>query len=194
MHNSHFVIQFSHRMAPILRRLPALGLLAMPLLLISASPAPSIDLSRTSGTPGTALIIHGTGFPPGEIVALYIDQPDPYLVNPPPGPRAGADGTITESVKWPGKSYDVSHAVDPSKPGVHTVCGDTGYPGNPNTIAVKACAQFTVIGASPTPTPLAGSDGGPSLPLPLPLIGVAIVVVLALAIGGQIWLQRQSKT
>jgi hypothetical protein len=193
VHNSHFVIRFPDHKTLILRRLAAVALLAMPLLLIGASPAPSIDLSRTSGTPGTTLVIHATGFPPGEIVALYIDQPNPYLVNPPPGPRAGTDGTITDSFTWPGKSYDVSHVVDPSKPGVHTVCGDTGYPGSDQPVSVKACAQFTVVGPSPTPTPPAGSDGGPNLPLPIPIIGAAIVVVLALAIGGQVWLQRQSK-
>ena len=162
-------------------------------MLIAASPAPEIDLSRTSGTPGTQLVIRGTGFPPGEIVALYIDQPNPYLyVEKPPGPRAGADGTINVSIKWPGNSYDVSHAVDPSKPGVHTVCGDTGYPGSAQPVAAKACAQFTVIGPSPAATPPAAQDRGPSLPLPI--IGGAIVLVLALAIGGQVWLRRQSKT
>jgi hypothetical protein len=190
VHNAHFVIRISDGTTLIVKRLAAIALLAMPLLLIGATPAPLIDLSRTTGMPGTPLIIHGTGFPPGEVVALYIDQPNPYLyLNPPPGPRAGADGTITDSLKWPGKFYDVSHVVDPSKPGVHTVCGDTGYPGSNQAVAVKACAQFIVLGPSPTPGP--GSDQGPSLPLPI--IGAAIVVVLGLAIGGQIWMQRQAK-
>ncbi len=163
----------------------------LPLTALAASqPSPSIDLTRTSGSPGTPLIIHGSGFPVGAVVALYIDQPNPYLyLNPPPGPRAGADGTFTDSFKWPGRFYDINHVVDPSKPGVHIVCGDTGYPGNANSVAVKACAQFTVIG--PSPTPGIGSVQGTGLPLPV--IGAAIVFVIVLGIGGQVWMQRQSK-
>src|SRR5438045_8332521 len=174
-----------------------LGLVAMASIglasTVGAATAPTIILSDISGPVGTPVTVTGSGFPPGEVVALYIDQPDPYLyLNPPPGPRAKADGTFAAQFKWPGANYDTNHRVDPTKPGVHEVCGDTGYPGNPNSVAVKACAQFTVVGVSPTPTPAAGSDQGPSLPLPI--IGAAIVLVLALAIGGQVWLQRQSKT
>jgi hypothetical protein len=156
----------------------------------ASTAAPAIDLSKTSGSPGTPLIIHGTGFPPGEIVALYIDRPNPYLyLNPPPGPRAGADGSFTDSLKWPGNFYDTGHVVDPSRPGVHSVCGDTGYPESNQPIAVKACTDFNVIGPSPTPGP--APDQGPSLPLPI--IAAAIAVVLGLAIGGQVWMQRQAK-
>lgn len=168
----------------------------IPCLLLGpfASPtSPSITLSPSSARTGAVVIIHGTQFPPGEIVALYIDQPNPYVyVEQPPGLRAGADGTINVSIKWPGSSYDVSHAVDPSRPGVHTVCGDTGYPGSSQAVAVKACTQFTVIGPSPTPTQPVAQDQGPSLPVPV--IVAAIVIVLVLGIGGQVWLQRQSKT
>src|SRR5256885_3399124 len=143
-------------------------------------PSPTIDLTKTNGTPGTPLIIHGTGFPPGEIVALYIDQPNPYLyLNPPPGPRADAHGEITDSLKWPGSFYDQNHHIDPSKPGVHQVCGDTGYPGSTQAVQVKACADFTVPGPSPAP---ALSDQFPSLPLPV--IGAAIAIVIALGVAG----------
>ena len=174
-----------------LKRLLIVGeLLPLALLVIAASTGtPTLNVTRSTGTPGAPLIIHGTGFPPGEVVALYIDQPNPYLyLNPPPGPIADSTGSFTDSLKWPGAFYDPSKHVDPSKPGVHSVCGDTGYPGSTQPIAVKACTDFTVLGATATPP---ASDGGPSLPLPI--IGAGIVVVIILGIAGQ-WLMTRSSS
>ena len=150
----------------------------------------SIDISRLSGLPRTPLILHGTGFPPSEVVAIYIDQPNPYwYLARPPGPTADARGEFTVSLMWPGPNYDISKRVDPTKPGVHLVCGDTGYPGSSPPILARACTQFTVPG--PSPVAATGADQLPSLPLPL--IAAAIVIVLVLGVAGQWWMQRQSK-
>src|SRR2546428_11530218 len=105
---------------------------ALPSVLNDASPtpvlAPSITLSVTSGKPGTPVKISGSGFPPGEIVALYVDLADPYIGSSPPGPRADAQGKIQDSFLWPDQKYDAHHRVDPSKTRPHLVCGDTAYP------------------------------------------------------------------
>lgn len=155
------------------------------------SPAASIELSKTSGPSQTSLIVRGTGFPPGEVVALYIDRANPYwYITRPPGPTADARGEFDVSLKWPGSNYDPFKKVDPTKPGVHLVCGDTGYPGSSQLIAVKACTQFTVPG--PSPTPAAGPDQLPNLPLPVIIAAIAIVIVLA--VGGQWWMQRQGSS
>lgn len=161
------------------------------LLLPLASPnSPTIALGPVTGQTATSVTIHGTGFPPGEVVAIYIDQANPYwYIARPPGPTADPSGEINVSLKWPGSNYDPAKRVDPTKPGVHLVCADTSYPGNNQPIAAKACAQFTVPG--PSPTPGTGPDQLPSLPLPI--IGGAIVLVLALGIAGQWWMQRQVK-
>jgi hypothetical protein len=157
---------------------------------VSDAKGAAIDLTRSSGGPGTALIIHGTGFPPGEVVALYIDHPNPYLyLNPPPGPIAATDGTVTDSLKWPGKNYDSSHQIDPTLAGTHLVCGDTGYPDSHQAVSVKACAPFDVLGPSPSPGQTGTGSG-----LPLPLVAVVVVAVIGLAVGGQWLMTRGSQT
>jgi hypothetical protein len=146
------------------------------------APAPAgLSLSVTTGAPGTPVTISGNGFPRGEVVALYVDVPGPYLFNP--GPRADSSGAITAAIVWPDKNYDTTHHLDPSTPGPHTICGDTGYPGSTQPIAAKACATFNVL-AVPSPssatiqsaTPAAAPAGSPTGTV---LVVVAIMIVLA---------------
>src|ERR1700693_563332 len=77
-------------------------------------PAAGMTVSPTAGSAGTPLVITGSGFPVGEIVSIYIDAAGPYLPNPPPGPRADAQGAIRVSAKWPAKNYDPAGRVDPT--------------------------------------------------------------------------------
>lgn len=143
----------------------------------SAIPAAQLALSVASGSTGTPLRISGNGFPPGEIVAIYIDAAGPYVANPPPGPRADAQGTIQVSITWPGKNYDVSNHVDPTIPGPHTVCGDTAYPGSIQRIPARGCAQFIVVPLSPSPaaSPTISSSGFPVGTVFAVFIGVMIL-------------------
>lgn len=155
--------------------------LSGPIGALAASPA--ITLSTSSGQTGTSIDVRGTGFPPNEIVALYIDQPGPYLSFP--GPRADGSGSFHMTFAWPPKTFDKSGHVDPTKPGPHLVCGDTGYPGSSQAVAVKACTQFLVNGtASPSASP--GSPGN----VPIVVIVVAVVVLIGLAVS--IWLTLRS--
>ena len=149
----------------------------------------SVVLSIDKGPPGTALSITGSGFPPNEVVALYIDSPAVYLEQP--GPVADSHGSFQENFKWPGKTYDPSGVIDPTKVGPHTICGDTGYPSSTQPVAMKACAQF-VVEASANATPTSGAQPGlvgPSLPVPVVL--VALGVLLALAVAAY-WFTRES--
>lgn len=151
---------------------------------------PTLTLSIDAGMPGTPVVITGAGFPAGEIVALYIDAPNPYFSNTPPGPRADSQGAFRESIKWPGNSYDRTHKIDPSRIGPHSVCGDTGYPGNSQPIAVKACAQFVVLvppTSSSTPSP---NTQGAETGIPLPIAGAVLVILLAL--GLTVWFSTRN--
>ena len=127
--------------------------LASPSLVSAAAEQPSITLSATSGPVGAPVTITGAGFPAGEIVALYIDSPGPYLGLP--GPVADAQGAFQLSTKMPGKGWDESGKVNPAKPGPHNICGDTtAYPGSSQPVAARACAQFLVVGpVSPQSAP-----------------------------------------
>src|SRR2546426_10011499 len=171
---------------------PALsGAVQLLAVLSDASPTPaatpSITLSVTSGKPGTSITISGSGFPVDEIVALYIDSPEPYIGSSPPGPRADAQGKLRDSFLWPDNKYDPSHRIDPSKAGTHLVCGDTGYPGNDQAIHVKACAQFNEI-PLPSPTPSAGNQ--PSAAISMPELAVALAILVAVVVGTVIWWRR----
>ena len=149
---------------------------------------PSLTLSVGTGAAGTPVTITGTGFPPGEIVALYIDSPGPYLDQP--GPRADGQGGFSKAITWPDKTYDASHRVDPTRGGTHTVCGDTGYPGSSQTIVVKACAQFVVTA---TPSPSASPAPSTALVGP-PAAAVAVVFAILLVLGAiLIFLMRRAR-
>src|ERR1700724_941127 len=118
-------------------------LVSAPIAGLAATPAtPAITLNVQTGPPGTTVTITGKGFPPQEIVAPYIDQAGPFLDVP--GPRADDQGAITKSFPWPSRNYDPAGKVNPIVLGPHEVCGDTGYPGSTQPVAVKACAVFTV--------------------------------------------------
>jgi hypothetical protein len=143
-----------------------------------------ITLSVDSGVPGTPVTITGTGFPPGEIVALYIDAPGPYLGSP--GPRADASGSFRKDIKWPGRDYDYDRTghVNPTKPGVHTLCGDTAADaGSPPPISAKACARFQVL-SPPTAAATASPTGAPISEI---LFAVAILAVIA--VGATLWIR-----
>ncbi len=148
--------------------MPAAGLAA------SSGPA-TITLTVQSGLPGTPLTITGTGFPPLEVVALYIDSEGPFLGNPPPGPQANAQGEFQQSITWPAKNYDLSGKVNPAKAGSHNVCGDTTFPGSTQAIAAKACAQFTV-------NTIASPASAPGLPIPITLGAFVILIVLGVVV------------
>ena len=153
-----------------------------------ASPSPvriqaAITLSVSSGRPGTPLTITGSGFPPSEFVALYIDKQVPFLGLP---IRADAEGVIRDDTKWPGKEYDSSGAVNPTAPGQHSVCGNTAYQGSNQPIASNACANFMVEAVASPSAAAGGSGGGASLPEIL--VALAIVVVI---VGGTVlWVRR----
>ena len=162
------------------------ALAAGPALALAASPPPpTITLTAISGPVRTPLTIEGKGFPPNELVALYIDEPSVYIGTP--GPTADAQGAFHKSITWPGADYDVTGQVNPSTPGIHTICGDTSYPGHAPPLEAKACAQFIVSSsASPSPSPGAGTSGRAS---PVEIV-VAAVIFLALAIGTLLYIRR----
>lgn len=160
-----------------------LALLAHPALASS----PSIALSVTTGTAGTPVTITGTNFPPGEIVALYIDQPGPYLDQP--GPRADSQGTFHRTIMWPNKNYDATGRVKPTATGAHNVCGHTSYLGVTQPVEAQAYAVVVVQGAqsplaSPSPAGLAGPSG----------TAVAIVVAILIGLADIVgWLMRRTR-
>jgi len=164
------------------------ALAAGPALALAASPPPpTITLTAISGPVRTPLTIEGKGFPPNELVALYIDEPSVYIGTP--GPLADAQGAFHKSITWPGADYDVTGQVNPSTPGVHTICGDTSYPGHAPPLEAKACAQFIVTSStspSPQPSPAAGGPGGASLGEIL-VVGAILVLVAA---GTVMWMRR----
>jgi hypothetical protein len=124
-----------------------------------------------------------------EIVALYIDQPLPYLDRP--GPRADAQGSFRIDIKTPDSNYDPSGRVKPAAPGPHNICGDTAYPGSTQPVAAKACAQFQVQALpSTSSSPGAGNATSPS-GASLPEVLVAMALLLAAVAGMFLWLRRR---
>jgi hypothetical protein len=135
--------------------------------------------------------ITGSGYPPDEFVALYIDQPSPYIGTP--GPRADAQGAFKFQYVWPDQTYDVAHKVNPSSPGVHSVCGDTNYGSVSQQFPGKACTQFVVEGtpASPATNSPAAIPANASGLSPIEVIG-GIAILLALAIGATLLIRRSA--
>lgn len=159
--------------------------------LAAASGSPKIDLSVGTGPPGTPVTITGSGFPPSEIVALYIDVAGPYLSFP--GPQADAQGGFRVDIKMPDKNYDTTGRVNPAIAGPHNICGDTGYPGNSQPVAVKACAQFIVL-AVPSPSPTPTTAPAPSSAAGPPVASViGVFVILLILAAGLFLLLRRSK-
>ena len=170
---------------------------------------PTIYLSVDSGPPMTPVTITGRGFPPGSIVAIYIDTPQFYLGTP--GPNADPAGNISM----------ITSIQGPLTSGPHQVCGDALYmvpSGPPESANAKACTQFTVVGgqsaaaspsASPTaiPTSPESSPTPSQSPVPLAavntssttltsvtaplLLGLAIVIVVLGAVGTAFWIRRR---
>lgn len=180
----------------VLMRLCGLIVLAW-LVMGAASPSPvpinpKIALNVSSGGPGTVVTVTGTGFPPLEIVAIYLDTEPPYLPDrdpskKPPGPNADGQGSFTETFVYPNATYDSTGHVKPTTPGLHAICGDTTYPSSAQRIPGRACAQFEVLAAaSPTAAPASGGSSGASVP---ELIG-ALAVVIAVLVGMFLWMRR----
>jgi hypothetical protein len=99
----------------------------------------TIELSATVGPPGTAVIVTGTGFQPGEIVDVFLDERDVTAV------AAGNQGRVVDArVELPGGAL----------PGTHwfTVLGR--HSGR------SAQASFDVTPATWTSWPLLGGDPG----------------------------------
>ena len=151
-------------------------------LLPAATSQPTITLSVTSGPPGTPVTISGSGFPPDQVVAIYIDMPGPYLGFP--GPKADAQGAFHVDIKWPGKNYDDTGHIDPARPGVHLLCGDTQLPNSRQAVPANACAQFTVqVVRSPSPsTSPAATPRATGLPIPVVFLVLALLAALLLAL------------
>jgi hypothetical protein len=112
-------------MRSLRRALPALMLLALPLL-VAASPTPStIELSVDHGPPGRHVTITGRNFLPNEQIPILFDNA--------PVNRATADGQ---------GNFTAEVVVPDTTQGTHTIC------------ARLRCANFTVTApATPTPTP-----------------------------------------
>ena len=159
-------------------------LVSLPLAVhAAATPNATLTLSVGSGPPGTRVTITGAGFPANQIVGLYIDAPVGYIGAP--GPRADAQGNFAESFVWPGKGWDPTRQVDPSKPGTHNVCGDTMWPGSTQTIAAKACVQYLV----PVPTSSQNQLSGDFSRLFL-LATAGFALLIAVAVGAVVWSRK----
>jgi hypothetical protein len=140
-----------------------------------AASQPAIYVIPSFGHPGDRIAVSGSGWPPGEIVALYLDSPTVLLGDP--GPRADAQGNIYWTLKFPR-----------STPGVHNLCGDTAYPGSQQPIAAKACVQLELLATAATPSPT--SSPAPARGFPFFLAGLGIVIVVAI---GSVLLFRRSR-
>jgi hypothetical protein len=166
---------------------------------------PRIAVFPASGHYSERFTVAGSGFPRGELVALYWDAPVGFLDTP--GPFADNQGGFG----------DQSMVAADLRAGIHNICADTGAAAGVNQpYAVKLCVSFTVLAdASPAPvspgpvstvspspvdapspdpspapiidpTPIAAS--GPSFPWPL---ASGIAAALALGLGYFIGTRRQ---
>jgi hypothetical protein len=143
------------------------------------SPQPTLTLSVSAGRPGDFVTVTGTGWPPGELVALYMDRPDAFLDAP--GPRADAQGGFTDKV-----------SISAAGAGGHSICGDTAYPGSAQPVVARVCAPFTILASQTKPSLTASPTRAPGpagAPFPLPLLAVGIVIAMG---GGLFWLIRRS--
>lgn len=153
---------------------------------------PTIKLQPSSGEPSQSFTITGSGFPPYEIVAIYVDSPDQLLSTP--GPPADPTGSFTADA--------LMRSVGS---GPHDICGDTGLPAGTQQYVVKKCATYTVLGptlgpvspspidvASPSPTGVTTHNTAQvnSTPPILPIAG-AIVLAIALGTGAFFGLRRR---
>jgi len=158
-----------------------------------------ITVSPESGPLGTGVTISGTGFPPNELVALYLDSPNPYFGTP--GPGSDERGNFSADSSIPMRAG-----------GIHNVCGDTGLPAFGNQrFAVLVCAHFTITGldySSPSPTPTTDHSPTPSTPSPISTarparttlsafvigsVASGVAVVLAVGAGLFFWIRRQAR-
>lgn len=156
---------------------------------------PKLTVQPNAGPPGITFTITGSGFPAGEIVALYVDSPTQYLSTP--GPLAESDGGFATAA--------VMRSV---VAGPHDVCGDTGAPaGKPQQYTVKACVSFTVTSLAlpsqsspstvpplPSPAPsdpatVNAANVSPSRPV-LPIAGGIALLVIALGASAFFWMRR----
>jgi hypothetical protein len=136
----------------------------------------SVSISVTSGLVGSRFDLTGTGFPAGEVVAIYADMPGQYFGTP--GVESDALGSFQFRINWPVRNSP-AYKIDPTTAGTHLVCADTGYPGSNMSILVQGCAQFVVQALSPTLT--LSPNSGPVLSLAT-LTGHGFVPLVSYAI------------
>jgi hypothetical protein len=168
---------------------------------------PVLTVTPASGPPHTGIVVTGSGFPPGELVALYIDSPNPFIGTP--GPVADGQG-----------NFSAAGGRMPGDAGPHSVCGDTGPPstGLQQQFILKVCTAITVTGTSlPSPSPLPSFQAASPSPPPLPPspsstitttpaaaqvtspafptgpVAVLVAVVIAIGAGLYIWIRRRAQ-
>jgi hypothetical protein len=160
---------------------------------------PKLTVTPDSGRPGTQVTITGSGFPPTEIVALYMDAPNPFFGTP--GPVADAGGNFSDTGNIPAAAG-----------GTHNVCADTGPPAGNQRFVVLLCTHFTITGldsSSPSPTPTPDQSPTPSSPSPTPTatpaarstvsafvigsVAAGLAVLLALGAGLYFWIRRRPR-
>lgn len=106
------------------------GIFAVPLAHIShAQAAPTMTLHPASGTPGTVVIVTGSGWTPGRIVDIRFGNSGPSIATP----TVASDGTFSTTITIPSNA-----ALGPLSI-------------NADEAGVNAAANFTV---TPIPTPV----------------------------------------
>lgn len=136
-----------------------------------ASPSPSlatIRLSADSAAPGAHLGITGSGFPPSQVVALYIDNPATHLDVP--GPQTDSHGAFERVVNIPNATA-----------GPHQICAAATSQGDP------VCAPLTIVRAAPSASPQSSAPLSPPIS---PLLLIAFGVIFALALIAVFWARR----
>lgn len=110
-------------------------------------PSPVLNISPTSGPPGTRVTVTGNNFPANQPVPIYIDSPERQLGVA----KSDASGNLAQAI-----------VVIPNgiPEGSHVICGAAGVQ--------PACGQFQAQPA-PTPTPTAVPTPTPTaVPTPTP--------------------------
>jgi hypothetical protein len=111
----------------------------------------TVNLSAAAGPAGSPVTLNGSGFKPGEPIAVYLDTPDHALG----GLLADGSGSF---------SRDITIPQDASV-GTHIIC--VSQQPQPR------CAQFSVQAPAPSPTPAPTETPSPS-PSPSPSTGAAL--------------------
>ncbi|MGI8564386.1 MAG: IPT/TIG domain-containing protein [Candidatus Dormibacter sp.] len=155
-------------------------------------PSPVLNISPTSGPPGTKVTVTGSNFPANQPVPIYIDSPERQLGVA----KSDAAGNLAQAiVVIPNGIPEGSHVICGAA-GVQPACGQfqaqpaptptpTAVP-TPTPTAVPSPTPTETPSASPSATPVAGSgsSGGGGLLGSLfrfPFILFPLLLLLALA-------------